>query len=134
MERTINSEQELAQRFAIFEEQIKLLQEQIAAVEQASINLTEINLGLDELIGKTNSEILAPIGRGIFVKAKLLSEDLIVDVGEKNFVKKSIPETKTTLKNQINKLNGIKGELDKEMEKISDELTNVFMEHQNRNK
>jgi len=125
-----NPEQEMIMKFRMFEQQIRLLQEQLQSVEQAVMNLSDINLGLDELVGKTNSEILAPIGRGIFVKAKLLSEDLTVDIGGKNFVKKSIPETQKILKEQVNKLNGIREELNEEMEKINEEVTNIFMEHQ----
>jgi len=94
------------------------------------MNLGEINFGLGELVGKTNSEILAPVGRGIFVSAKLLSEELIVDIGGKNFVKKSIPETQKVLKEQVNKLDGIREELNAEMEKINEEITNSFIESQ----
>lgn len=124
-----NSEQELARKFMMFEQQIRLIQEQLQAVEQAIVDLGNMNFGLDELVGKTNSEILSPIGRGIFAKAKLISEELLVDVGGKNFVKKTIPEAKEILKEQIEKLVGIKKELENEMEKINKELTEVFMEH-----
>jgi prefoldin alpha subunit len=124
------TDKEIMAKFRVFEQQVRLIQEQLQAVEQAIMNLGEINFGLGELVGKTNSEILAPIGRGIFVNAKLLSEELIVDIGGKNFVKKSIPETQKTLKEQVNKLDGIREELNKEMEKINEEITSVFMESQ----
>lgn len=124
------TEKEIMAKFRVFEQQVRLIQEQLQAVEQAIMNLGEINFGLGELVGKANSEILAPIGRGIFVNAKLLSEELIVDIGGKNFVKKSIPETQKVLKEQVNKLDGIREELNKEMEKINEEITNAFMESQ----
>lgn len=126
-----NSEQELTRKFMMFEQQIRLIQEQLQAVEQATLDLGSLNLGLDELVGKTNSEILSPVGRGIYAKSKLLSEELIVDIGGKNFVKKSIPETKKIVEEQIKKLNEIKNDLEGEMNKINTELTNIFMEHQN---
>lgn len=126
------TQQELTQKFMMFEQQIRLIQEQAQAVEQALVELEGINLGLDELVGKKDNEIIAQIGRGIHVKAKLISEDLIVDVGGKNFVKKSIPETQKILKSQIEKLKNIKEDLNLEMDKINEEVTRVFMESQKR--
>jgi prefoldin alpha subunit len=125
-----HDEQELAIKFQMFEQQIRMLQEQLQAVEQAIIELGTLNLSLDELIGKKDSEILAPGGRGIYASAKLLSEEFLVDIGNKNFVKKSIPETKKILQEQIKKLEKVREELNGELDKINTELTNVFMEHQ----
>lgn len=124
------SQQQLIMQFQMFEQQIRMIQEQVQAVEQAIIELGSLNMQLDELIGKKDNEILAPIGRGIYANAKLLSEELLVDIGNKNFVKKSIPETKNILENQLKKLEKVKEELNGELEKINAELTSVFMEHQ----
>jgi prefoldin alpha subunit len=124
------SQQQLAIQFQMFEQQIRMLQEQLQAVEQVIIELGGLNLQLNELIDKKDNEIMAPIGRGIYANAKLLSEELLVDIGNKNFVKKSIPETKNILQSQIKKLEKVKGELNGELEKINTELTKVFMEHQ----
>lgn len=124
------SQQELVMQFQMFEQQIRMIQEQQQAVEQAIVDLSSLNFELDELVGKKDEEILSPIGRGIYASAKLTSEELLVDIGNKNFVKKTIPETKVIIKNQIKKLEKAKEELNKELEKINTELTKVFMEHQ----
>jgi prefoldin alpha subunit len=129
MENT-KEQQELAIQFQMFEQQIRMIQEQLQAVEQAIIDLGSLNLELDELVGKRDNEILAPIGRGIYANAKLLSEELLVDIGNKNFVKKSIPETKKILQEQLKKLNKVKEELNGELDNINSELTKVFAEHQ----
>jgi prefoldin alpha subunit len=128
------SQQQLAIQFQMFEQQIRMLQEQLQAVEQAIINLGSLNLELDELIGKKDNEIMAPIGSGIYASAKLISEELLVDIGNKNFVKKSIPETKKIVQGQLKKLEKVKDELNGELEKINNELTKVFMEHQDGHK
>lgn len=124
------SEQELNMKFAMFEQQIQAIQQQLQAVEQAIVDLTSLNVGIGELVGKKDSEIMAPIGRGIYAKAKLLSEDLVVDIGGRNFVSKSIPDTQKLISEQLEKLGQVRGELDNEMEKINQDLTKVFMEHQ----
>lgn len=123
-------EQEMVLKFQMFEQQIQMIQQQLQAVEQAIVELGGLKLGLDELVGKEGSEIKAPVGRGIYATAKLTSEDLMVDIGGKNFVKKTIPETKEIISEQIKKLEDVRGQLEGEMEKINEELTKVFAESQ----
>ncbi len=124
------NQQELMLKLSMFEQQIRQLQEQLQAVEQGIVELTSLNFGLDELKDATGKEVLSPIGRGIFVKTKLVSKELTVDVGGKIFVKKSVSETKKVIENQIKKLNEIKGDLDKNLEKINQELRKSIMDAQ----
>ena len=114
--------QELIFRLGMFEQQIHQMQEQMEAVEKGINDLGSLNFGLDELRGNVGKEILSPLGKGIFVKTKLASEDLTVDIGGRNFVKKSIPETKEIIEEQIKKLIIIKKEINGNLEKISDEM------------
>ena len=125
--------QELTQKFRIFEQQIQLIQQQLQAVEQAIFEMNNLNIGLDDLVGKKDEEILAPMGRGIYVKAKLISEDITVEIGNKSFVKKSIPETKEIVEKQMKKLGEARNGLNLELNKINNELTTVFMEAQKKN-
>jgi len=124
------NQEELMYKLSMYEQQIQQLQQQLQAIEQAIVEMNSLVLGLDELIGSKDKEILAPIGRGIFVKTKLISEDLTVDVGGKNFVKKSIPETKKLIQNQVEKLEEVKKELEGNLEEINNELTVTFMDAQ----
>lgn len=124
------AQQELMFKLSMFEQQIQQIQQQLQAVEQGVAELTSLNLGLEELVGSEGKEIMAPIGRGIFVKAKLLSEELIVDVGGKNFVKKSIPDAQKIIKEQTKKLEEVKESLSKSMEEINQELTKTVMDAQ----
>jgi prefoldin alpha subunit len=124
------NQEELNKKFMQFEQQIRQIQEQLGAVEQAIMDMSQIKMGLDEIKGKKGEEIMAPIGRGVYIKAKLLSEELTVDVGGKNFVGKSVDETKKLIEEQIEKLKNIKGELEMELEKINQEITAVMMEHE----
>ena len=103
-----------------------MLQEQLQLVEGGIIELKNIDNGLSELIGKVGEEIRAQIGRGIFVKAKILSEELTVDIGKKNFVKKSIPETQEIILLQIDKIAQIKERLLDELDKINNQLLTLI--------
>ena len=122
------NEQELMFKLSMFEQQIKQVQQQMQAVEQAIEEMNFLNQGLDELVGSKDKEILALIGRGIFAKTKLLSEELIVDVGDKNFVKKSIPDTKKIISEQIEKLQEAQKDLEKTMNEINSDLTKTMNE------
>lgn len=124
------SQEELMIKFQMYEQQIKQVQQQLEAIEQAIIEMNSLNIGLDELKGAKNKEILASVGKGIFIKAKILSEELTVDVGGKNFVKKDISSTKKLVEEQIKKLEVVKKDLEGNLENINEELTKSFMESQ----
>jgi len=128
----MENEQELLYRFSMFEKQIGELQQQIEAVERAIVDLSSLNFGLDDLVGSKGKEIFAPFGKGIFVKAKLVSEELNVDVGNGNLVKKSIPETKELLSEQIKKLQQVKEELETNLNELGEEVTGMMNNLQER--
>ncbi|MBI2057335.1 prefoldin subunit alpha, partial [Candidatus Pacearchaeota archaeon] len=109
------NEQELTFKFQMLEQQIMAIQQQLQAVEQTLLDMALLNIGLDEIKKDTptgvpyeGKEILSPVGAGIFAKAKLLSEELVVAIGEKNYIKKSIPETKKLIQEQIKKLEKVR--------------------------
>ena len=121
-------EQELIYKLSIYEQQMQQLQQQLEVVEKTIVDVSSLNSELDELKGKTGEEIFAPVGRGIFAKAKLMSEELMVNVGEGNLITKSIPETKKLIEKQIDKLKEVRKELDSNLEKISHELEELMKE------
>jgi prefoldin alpha subunit len=125
-------QQELMFKLSMFEQQIQNIQQQQQAVERAINELGSLVLGLEDLKGSEGKEILAPIGKGIFVKTKVLSEKLIVDVGGKNFVTKKIPETQDIIKDQVKKLEGARNELNKALEELNGQLTETVMSAQNK--
>ena len=123
-------QQELMFKLQMYEQQMQNMQQQIGAIEEAKIDLEKLEVDLEEFSGKRESEVLAPLGRGIFVKTKLLSEEFLVDIGGGNLVKKTIPETKKVLEEQIKKLNGLKEELQEALENLHKELETMFLDAQ----
>jgi prefoldin alpha subunit len=126
-------DEELNQKFRVYEKEIRQIQEQMGAIDQATVDLGRISLGLDDLKGKKNSDILAPVGRGIFIPSKLSSDELIVDVGDGNFIKKTISEAKNMIKDQIDKLDSMRKDLEAELEKIGKDITKTMAESQRKN-
>lgn len=129
-----NKEQELMFKLSMYEQQIQQMQQQLQVVEQTILDLSTLNLGLDELVGSKDKEIFAHIGQGIFAKAKILSEELVVDIGGKNLVKKSIPEIKEMIGSQLKRLEEVRKEIEENLEKINEELTETFTEGQGEGK
>jgi len=123
-------EKELIIKFKMFEQQANHLQQQIQAIEEGINDLDRLNISLNELKESKDKEIMAPIGRGIFLKAKILSDDLLVDVGNKSLVKKSISQTQKILEKQGEKLESIKTELKQTLEILGEEITRVIQESQ----
>lgn len=125
-----NPPQELLFKLSMFEQQIKHLQQQLQAVDESIEEMNALSIGLGEIEKSVGKEVLAPLGRGIFVETKLLSDSLTVDVGGRNFVKKSIPDTKEIIEAQIVKLNEVSEELNEKIEDINEELTKTILEAQ----
>ena len=122
------NQQELILKLSMLEQQIQQLQQQIQAVEQSNIELQNLSEGLNEFKNSEGKEIMAQIGRGIFIKSGIISEDLLVDIGGQNFVKKSIPETQKLINEQIENLKEVKANLSDSVEEISNEAEELMGE------
>lgn len=120
-------QQELMFKLSLFEQQIRAVQEQMQAVEQALVESTQLKLGLDELKKSKNKEVFSSIGKGIFIKSKITDEELLVDVGGKRFVRKSISETQKIIEDQEKKLSDVQKDLEDKLEEINNELTKTYM-------
>jgi len=124
----MKEKEEILMKLSMFEQQIQQLQQQIEAVERGIVELTSLDIGLDEIVDGKDKEIFASVGRSIFVRAKLISDELNVDIGQGNFVKKTIPETKELIEEQIGKLEDVKKELEHNLEKIGEDFTDMMKE------
>jgi len=122
--------QEILFKLSMFEQQLQQLQQQLQAVENGITELNSLSLGLNELPGSKGKEIFARIGRGIYAKAKIISEDLVVNVGENNFVKRSVPETKKMIEEQTVKLKEVGKELESNIESVSSDFTKLAQEYE----
>ncbi len=119
-------QQELIMKLNIYEQQMQQLQQQLQAIEEGIVEMNSLNFGLDEIEQGKGEEVLSPLGRGVFAKTKLISKELLVDVGDKNFVTKSVPETKKIIKDQIKKLNEMKIEIQQKLSNMEKEIQELL--------
>jgi len=133
MEETEKNQQELMFKFSMIQQQAEQIQQQLQVVEQNMAEISRINLGLDELVGGKDKEIMAQIGKGIYAKAKLVEEELTVDIGNQNLVKKSIPETKEIIGEQIKKLGEVQKELYAGLDNLNKEIMGLMAQAEPKN-
>jgi prefoldin alpha subunit len=127
------NQQEIINQLGMIEHQMRNLQEQLMTVDKGIVELGSLNIGLDDLKDSQGKEVIAPLGKGIFVKTKLISEDLIVDIGNKNLIKKNIPETQELILNQIKNLEAAKEEINRNLDIVSQEAQKVMGEFKGEN-
>lgn len=116
MNDTKMNEQDLQKKYMEFqmnEQQVKMINQQLEEITSKAMELDYIKQSLDEMSNvKENTEILAPLSSGIFIKANVQKTDeLLVNVGSRTVVKKSIPETKKLMDIQLNEIENIREQL-----------------------
>jgi|GEM_PF-3510588 prefoldin alpha subunit len=119
-------EQEKLFRLSMLEQQARQIEQQLQAIEQQIIEMQLLKMNLDELKkSDTKEEVLASIGRNIFVKTSLKDKELFVDVGAKTIVKKSIDEAKEIIDKDIARLTETREKIFTEFNAIVNEINRV---------
>src|SRR3989344_5471933 len=114
--------QEQLIQLQIIEQEAQQLEQQSQIIEQNIIEMQNLNNSLEELEKTDKKEILANIGRGIYIPAEIKDKNLTVEVGNKVFVKKSIPETKKIVEEQIEKLDEAREQIKDRLDDLREEV------------
>lgn len=123
----LDERQEKMMQVNMLEQEAKQFEQQLMYIEQQIMELRLLSLHLDEIKkAKPKSEILASIGRNIFIKTELASKELYVDIGAKTVVKKEIDETKKIIENDISQLEKARDNIKREFERIVGEMTRLM--------
>lgn len=123
----LDERQEKMMQVNMLEQEARQFEQQIMYIEQQIMELRLLALHLDEIKkAKPKSEILASVGRNIFIKTELASKELYVDIGAKTVVKKEIDETKKIIENDISQLERARDNIKKEFEMIINEISRVM--------
>ena len=123
--------QEQLIQLQVIEQEANQLEQQLQLIEQNLAEMQELSSGLNELENSGEKDVLANIGKGIYIPAEIKSKELIVEVGNKNFVKKTIPETKKIIEEQIEKLNSAKQQIVDKVDELQGQM-NGLIEPSNR--
>jgi len=104
--------------------------------EQLTQHLTIVNQQIDELgmfskqltslKDSKDKELLATIGKGIYMKTKVLEEKMFVEVGSNVLVRKTPEQTQETIKGQLRRLLEIKLQISAQIEQHQAQLQHII--------
>ncbi|MBR9704569.1 prefoldin subunit alpha [Candidatus Pacearchaeota archaeon] len=119
-------DQQYMMQFQMLQEEAQQLNQQMQMIEQNISEIGEIKESLDEIGKSEKQEILANLGKKIFLPVVVKEKHLIVDVGNKKFVKKTIPETNTLITQQLEKLNIARMQITERLEALQKEAETIM--------
>lgn len=112
-------QQEKMIRLNMLEQDARQMEQQLVMIEQQIIELQNLKVALGEIEkAKEKDDILASLGKNIFIKTALLSKDLLVNVGAKTAVKKTASEVQEIIDKDLIKISQVREQLAKEFERI----------------
>jgi len=110
--------QEQIMQFQMLEQETNQLNQQLQLIEQNVGEMQELELSLNEIENSKNNDILANLGKKLFIPVEIKEKKLIVEVGKGNFVKKSIPDTKKVIQEQLKRLISAKTDIIERSEEV----------------
>lgn len=114
-------------RLSMLEQDAKQLEQQLVMLEQQVLELQILMTTLDDIEkSKEKDEMLTSLGKNIFIKTALLSKDLLINVGAKTVVKKSIAETKKLIEKDIERISELKDRLAMQFQNIVAEMQSMI--------
>lgn len=120
--------QEKILQMQIIEQEFNQFSQQLELIDQNILEMQELKRSLAEVEKDNSKEILASLGRGIYIPVEIKDKKLIVEIGKKNLIKKTIPETINLIEEQINKLSIGKESIRRKLEDLQDEIENIASE------
>ena len=122
--------QEQLMELQMIEQEAEQFTKQSELIEQNISEMEELRASLEELEDKETKKILANLGKKIYIPVEIKDKTLIVEVGNKNFVKKSIPETKVLIDEQLKRLLAAKSQIIERLEVMQKDMEIIMNEIQ----
>ena len=123
-------DQQQIMRIQMVEQEAEQLSKQVELIDQHISEMKELEETLEKIEEKDTKEILANLGKKIFIPVEIKDKNLIVEIGNKTFVKKSIPETKKLIAEQLEKLTGARAQILGRLEELQEEMQGMIDEIQ----
>jgi len=129
------SEQEVQQKYMelqMISSQLKQVQQQVEVLSHQIVELSRVNESLEDISkAKKGTDIMAPLGSGIFIKASLKeTKEVLLNVGGEIMVNKNTVDAKTLVSNQIEEMTKIMENLQNEYAKGATRAQEIQMEMQ----
>ena len=113
--------EELLYQISLLEQEAKNMEDNIKAVNEQISEFETLKLSL----GSLDKEILAGLGKGIFLKSKVEDGSLLVNVGCNILVKKNKTQASSIIDKQIKEMEELKIKLVSHIEHLNNELNSL---------
>ena len=123
-------DQEAIMKIQMMEQETNQLNEQLKSVDQNVSEMNDLKASLEEIESNDNKEIMANLGKRIFIPVDIKEKSLIVEVGKGNFVKKSVPDTKKIVDEENDKLMEAKNQIMGRLDELQNDMNKMIMEFQ----
>ena len=116
------SQEKLQEKFMLFqlmEKQLETLNQHKSMVEARLVEIDTTASAIDEIksLDKDN-ETLVPLGSGLYIKAKLMGDTVLTELGASVMKEKGFPSASAFLKSR-------RGELEKASKQIDDQISEI---------
>jgi prefoldin alpha subunit len=119
-------DEELILKLQEYHGRSKEIEEKINLVEQHINELGSFGNNIDELEATQEKEILASVGKGVYIKSEIKDKKLFVDVGAGILIRKDIKEAKDIVEKQVKKLIEMKQDLHMQFSAIDAEMKSII--------
>jgi len=123
-------DQEAIMKIQMMEQETNSLNEQLKSVDHNVMEMNDLKASLEEIETNPNKEIMANLGKRIFIPVEIKDNKLIVEVGKGNFVKKSVPDTKKIVDDESDKLMEAKNQIMGRLDELQNDMNQMIMEFQ----
>ena len=127
-------QQEYFLKMQMLGQEAEKIEQQIQAIEQQAAELQAVRESLEAIKGGKQKEMLANLGKGIFIPAEIKEKELLVNVGKSILIKKNPEETLKIIGEQIKKLIDGKNGFVLKIENLQEEMQQLLLEMQKEQK
>ena len=110
------------------QEQGKIVEEKLQIIDQQASELSGFGISLGELEKNKSKEMLASLGKGVFIKSNIVENKLFVEVGSGVFVRKGVADAKKIVEDQSKKINEMRMQLLAERKSIVESAQELMEE------
>jgi prefoldin alpha subunit len=123
-------DQEAIMKIQMMEQETNSLNEQLKMVDSNVAEMNDLIASLEEIDSTDTKEIMANLGKRIFIPVDIREKKLIVEVGKGNFVKKSVGDTKKIVVEESDKLAEAKNQIMSRLNELQEDMNKMIMEFQ----
>jgi len=109
-------------QLATLEQEANKYQEQMQMLDQQVAEIMAIQDSLHELDKSKEKTIYANLGKNIFIKTEITDKNLLVDVGNRTFLKKNIPDTLKVIEEQLSKITDAKSQIIGRLQELQQQM------------